>query len=98
MKSTTGFFKDQDTKFGTVNYSTDICITSIEQNTFYSMAASVLKTTFKKINNKKIYIWMQSSRADLEKDTLKIYAKFMENACKGAHSSAKLLARSLQLS
>ena len=66
MKSTTGFFKDQDTKFETVNYSTDICITSIEQNTFYSMAASVLKTTFKKINNKKIYIWMQSSRADAE--------------------------------
>ena len=40
MKSTTAFFKDLDTKSGTVNYSTDICIISIEQNTFYLIAAS----------------------------------------------------------
>ena len=26
--------------FGTVNYRTDICITVIQQNNFYSMAAS----------------------------------------------------------
>ena len=48
MKSTTGFFKEQDTKFGTVNYSTYICITSIEQNTFYLMAASVLENHIQK--------------------------------------------------
>ena len=41
MKSTRAFFKDLDTKFGTVSYSTDICIIAIEQNTFYYMAASV---------------------------------------------------------
>ena len=40
MKFTTAFFKDLDTKFGTVNYSTDICIIAIEQNTFCSMTAS----------------------------------------------------------
>ena len=39
MKSTTAFFKDLGTNFGTVNYSTDICIIAIEQNTFYPMAA-----------------------------------------------------------
>ena len=43
MKSTTAFFRDLKTKFGTVNYSTDICIIVIEQNTFYSMAASVVE-------------------------------------------------------
>ena len=43
MESTAGFLKDLDTKFGTVNYSTDICIIAIEQNTFYSMAASVVE-------------------------------------------------------
>ena len=47
MKSTTVFFKDLDIKFGTVNYTTDICIIAIEQNTFYLMAASVVE----------IYIW-----------------------------------------
>ena len=36
-------------------------------------------------------------RADLEKDTLKIWAKFMKNIRKGAHSSTKLQASSLQL-
>ena len=41
MKSTTVFFKDLDIKFGIVSYRTDICITAIEQNTYYSMAASV---------------------------------------------------------
>ena len=40
MKSTTAFFKDFDPMFGTVHYRTDICITVIEQNNFYSMAAS----------------------------------------------------------
>ena len=40
MKSTIAFFKDLDAKFGTVNYSTDICIITIEQITFYLMAAS----------------------------------------------------------
>ena len=40
MKSTTTFFKDLDPKFETVNYSTDICNIAVEQNTFYSMAAS----------------------------------------------------------
>ena len=40
MKSTKAFFKDLNSKFGTVNYGTDIYITAIEQNTFYSMAAS----------------------------------------------------------
>ena len=43
MKSTTAFFRDLKTKFGTVNYSTDICIIVIEQNTFYSMTASVVE-------------------------------------------------------
>ena len=43
MKSTTAFFRDLKTKFGTVNYSTDICIIVIEQKTFYSMAASVVE-------------------------------------------------------
>ena len=40
MESTTKFSKDLDPKFGTVNYSTDICIIAIEQITFYSMVAS----------------------------------------------------------
>ena len=40
MKSNTAVFKDLDPKFGTVNYSTDICTIAIEQNTLYSMAAS----------------------------------------------------------
>ena len=39
MKSTTAFFKDLDTKFGTVNYSTDICVIAIEHNAFHLMAA-----------------------------------------------------------
>ena len=43
MKSTIAFFRDLKTKFGTVNYSTDICIIVIEQNTFYSMTASVVE-------------------------------------------------------
>ena len=43
MKSTTVFFKDLDINFGTVNYSTDICIISREQNTYYSMADSVVE-------------------------------------------------------
>ena len=43
MKFLTAFFKDLDTKFKAVNYSTDICIIAIEQNTFYSMAASVVE-------------------------------------------------------
>ena len=43
MKFTTAFFKDLDTKFGTVNYSTDICIIAIKQNTFCSMAAFVVE-------------------------------------------------------
>ena len=43
MISTTSFFRDLKTKFGTVNYSTDICIIVIEQNTFYSMTASVVE-------------------------------------------------------
>ena len=50
MKSTTAFFKDLDTKFGTVNYITDICIISIEQNTFYFMAAS---SSFKNLHSRK---------------------------------------------
>ena len=40
MKSITAFFKDLDPKFETVNYSTDICIICMEQNTFYTMVAS----------------------------------------------------------
>ena len=40
MKSTLLFLKDLCPKFGTVNYRTDICTMTIEQNTFYSMAAS----------------------------------------------------------
>ena len=35
MKSTAAFFKDLNTKFGTINYSTDICIIAIKQNSFY---------------------------------------------------------------
>ena len=71
IKSTTAFSNDLGTKFGTVNYRTDICITAIEQKTFYSMAASEV-VEIKEINNKKICIWKQPPRADLEKDTLKI--------------------------
>ena len=71
IKSTTAFFNDLGTKFGTVNYRTDICISAIEQKTFYSMAASEV-VEIKEINNKKIWIWKQPPRADLEKDTLKI--------------------------
>ena len=40
MKSTTAFFKDTGSKFGTVNYRTDIYSIAIEHNTFYLMAAS----------------------------------------------------------
>ena len=46
MKSPTALFKDLDPKFGTANYSTDICIIAIEQNTFYSMAASEVVETY----------------------------------------------------
>ena len=44
MKSMTVFIKDLNPKFGIVNYETDICTISIEQNTFYSMAASEVTT------------------------------------------------------
>ena len=64
------------TKFGTVNYSTDICIIATEQNTFYSMGASIVKVYIQEI---------QSPRANLENDALNIQAKFMENACEGAN-------------
>ena len=40
MKSSKVFFKDLDSKFGTVNYRTDTCTIAIERNTFYSMVAS----------------------------------------------------------
>ena len=95
MKSTTAFFKDLDTKFGTVNYSTDICIIAIEQNTFYSMAASVVEIYIQENQQQENLHLEAAPRADLENDALTIKAKFMENACEGAHSSAKLQARSL---
>ena len=49
MKPTTAFFKGLDIKFETVNYSIDICIIAIEQNIFYSMAASVVEIYIQEI-------------------------------------------------
>ena len=72
MKSTTAFFKDLDTKFGTVNNSTDICIIALEQNTFYSMAASVVEIYIQENQQQENLHLEAAPRADLENDALKI--------------------------
>ena len=64
MKSTTAFFKDLDTKFGTVNNSTDICIIALEQNTFYSMAASVVEIYIQE-NQQKENLHLQAASPEL---------------------------------
>ena len=40
MKSSTVFFEELNSKFGTVNNRTDICTNALEQMAFYLMAAS----------------------------------------------------------
>ena len=40
MKSTTVFFKDLKNKYGAASHRTDIYTIAIDQNIFYSMAAS----------------------------------------------------------
>ena len=62
------------------------------------MAASEVVEIYIQGNQQQESLHLEAApRADLGKDTLKIWAKFMENARKGTHSSAKLQARSLQL-
>ena len=72
MKPTTAFFKGLDIKFETVNYSIDICIIAIEQNIFYSMAASVVEIYIQEIQQQENLHLEADPRADLENDALKI--------------------------
>ena len=74
MKSTAGFLKDLDIEFGTVNNSTDICIIAIEQNTFYSMAASVAEIYIQENQQQENLHLEAAPRGDLENDVLKIKA------------------------
>ena len=75
MKSTTAFFKDLDTNFGTVNYSTDICIIAIEQNTFYSMVISEVVEIYIQENQQQENIHLEAAS---------------QSWSEGAHFSAKL--------
>ena len=55
------------------------------------MAASEVAEIYIQGNQKQENLHLEAApRGNLEKDTLKIWAKFMENARKGDHSSAKL--------
>ena len=70
---TTAFFSNPNTKFGTVNYSTDICIIAIEQKTFYSMAASEVVEIYIQGKQQPENLHLEATpRANVEKDTLKI--------------------------
>ena len=73
MKSIAGFLKDLDIEFGTVNYSTDICIIAIEQNT-YSMAGSVVEIYIQENQQQENLHLEAAPRGDLENDVLKIKA------------------------
>ena len=75
MKFLTAFFKDLDTKFKTVNYSTDICIIAIEQNTFYSMVISEVVEIYIQENQQQENIHLEAAS---------------QSWSEGAHFSAKL--------